>query len=574
MANSVEISIIAVDSASNILKKIAGNFGALGAVAVAAIGVATKTAEQAVEATMKWEDTLDNLQDKMGSTASESAAYAYAAKVAGVQVDTFARSNVILMKGLTTAQGKLDTTGKSLEKWGVKVKDASGKVKTMATLTSDIAKKFGELGTAQERVNFLTEIYGRQGAELIDFFDVLNGEGGVDPLAKKMENLGLAMDPARFENFNRNMERLRMVVLATQVAFTEKLMPVLESVLAWSSDFAAADTAGRVKMIQEAMTKFDLPQLTSQFKDWVASVDWGAISQKFADGMNQVDWAGITKAALDSGVNIEQAMLDIIQRTDWASLSSALGVAFTGVVRDGIGGALVNAWIPAAEQFWLLIDNLKYGLIQRFEDMRGAIAGAASNIVSSVIGAFSSLPGRVVGYANSMADQLEDVFKAIEAMVVQRFFNMVQKGAATILAGIGAVVDAAHALMAAVQAAVHDVYFTVYGTVEITQTMNAVTKAMNPGHYGGGGGGKKKAAGGPASGITLVGEQGPELVSLPAGSYVHNNADTRGMLSGWQGVTVNLTYAPMISLATRQEAEEVLLPIIRSSLRQLKGQAV
>ena len=42
----------------------------------------------------------------------------------------------------------------------------------------------------------------------------------------------------------------------------------------------------------------------------------------------------------------------------------------------------------------------------------------------------------------------------------------------------------------------------------------------------------QKAAGGPASGMTWVGERGPELVSLPSGSYVHNNRDSMAMAGG------------------------------------------
>lgn len=46
----------------------------------------------------------------------------------------------------------------------------------------------------------------------------------------------------------------------------------------------------------------------------------------------------------------------------------------------------------------------------------------------------------------------------------------------------------------------------------------------------------KKATGGYASGLTLVGERGAELVNLPSGSYVHNAESTKGMMGG---VTVN-----------------------------------
>jgi hypothetical protein len=43
------------------------------------------------------------------------------------------------------------------------------------------------------------------------------------------------------------------------------------------------------------------------------------------------------------------------------------------------------------------------------------------------------------------------------------------------------------------------------------------------------------ATGGTRSGIQLVGEEGPELVSLPVGSYVHTASQTRGMLTSGAG---------------------------------------
>lgn len=41
-----------------------------------------------------------------------------------------------------------------------------------------------------------------------------------------------------------------------------------------------------------------------------------------------------------------------------------------------------------------------------------------------------------------------------------------------------------------------------------------------------------KATGGPASGLTLVGERGPELVDLPNGSYVHSNINSERIVAG------------------------------------------
>jgi hypothetical protein len=56
-----------------------------------------------------------------------------------------------------------------------------------------------------------------------------------------------------------------------------------------------------------------------------------------------------------------------------------------------------------------------------------------------------------------------------------------------------------------------------------------------------------RAGGGAARGLTLVGENGPELVSLPGGSYVHNNSETRRMMSGGSSTqTININnYGPV-----------------------------
>ena len=53
-----------------------------------------------------------------------------------------------------------------------------------------------------------------------------------------------------------------------------------------------------------------------------------------------------------------------------------------------------------------------------------------------------------------------------------------------------------------------------------------------------------KAAGGNASGITLVGERGPELVDFGQGARVYNNPSTRSMMGGSPG-------APHITISTQ-----------------------
>jgi hypothetical protein len=51
-----------------------------------------------------------------------------------------------------------------------------------------------------------------------------------------------------------------------------------------------------------------------------------------------------------------------------------------------------------------------------------------------------------------------------------------------------------------------------------------------------------RASGGPASGWTLVGERGPEIVKLPNGSYVNSSANSQLMLDGAGGESIIINY--------------------------------
>ena len=72
-----------------------------------------------------------------------------------------------------------------------------------------------------------------------------------------------------------------------------------------------------------------------------------------------------------------------------------------------------------------------------------------------------------------------------------------------------------------------------------------------------------KAGGGSASGLTWVGEQGPELVNLPQGSHVYT-APQSARMGG--GATINFIYSPALSLSDRTEAETKLIPILKRLL--------
>lgn len=309
------------------------NLGVAGAIAGVTALIGTMAA--AVKIGFDWAGELDSIGDVMDVTNDQAAALNFTLHKSGVSTETFAKSAVILNKGLVKADGTLDTIGKSLHNWGVEVKDANGQLKDQGVLINDIAAKYGTLGTQQEKVNFLTEVFGRNGAELIDFFDVLAKEGGMDAVTQKIKAFGLAIDPARYEDFTRNLEEIKLIGTGLAVTFTEQVMPALESLLSWVGTFAAADPATKLQMLADPLK--ELFNLTDAFRQGVSEIDWAGLSQTLADNINNIDWNTVGLYFHQGVSNVLQGIYIAFSEIDWAALSDALATGTAELVAGAFG---------------------------------------------------------------------------------------------------------------------------------------------------------------------------------------------------------------------------------------------
>jgi hypothetical protein len=245
------------------------------------VGAAIQAVEGMIKASFKWADELDSITDIMDVSTRSAAAYNFVLRKSGTATETFTKGMVILGKGLVDANGKLDTTGKALKEWGVDVLDSNKMLKDQETLIGEVAEKYATFATQQEKVNFLTEVFGKSGAELVDFFDTLAAEGGIDAVTKKVQELGLAIDPDRYEQFNRNLEELKLIGLGIAVGFTEKLMPILENLTKWIME----------KGIPGFMRFKD--QLISEFQDGGIGEALEFIDDAIAEHIDNIDWSGL-----------------------------------------------------------------------------------------------------------------------------------------------------------------------------------------------------------------------------------------------------------------------------------------
>ncbi len=201
------------------------------------------------EMTFDWAGDMDSLQDVMGGTNKEAAALNFVLRKSGTETEKLTTAMTVLEKGLIDANGELDVSGKKLAEFGISALDANGTLKDNATIIQEVSDKYNSYGTQTERVNLLTELFGKSGAGLIDVFDTLQGEGGIEGATKKVTAFGLAIDPAKYEKFQRNIEEIKLAGLGMAVTFVDTLMPAVEGFTDWWETEGVAATQSMVKWL-------------------------------------------------------------------------------------------------------------------------------------------------------------------------------------------------------------------------------------------------------------------------------------------------------------------------------------
>lgn len=376
------------------------------------VDIITDLIGDAVSATFDWAEGMDALGDATGMTAEQTAAWSFVAKKAGVEVDTLANSTVILQKGLFDSKGELSSTGKALADFGIEIKDANGNIKDQNTLMGDIAAKYAEFGTQTERVDFLTNIFGKSGAKLVDVFDVLAQEGGIDAVSQKVKDLGLAIDPDRYEQFTRNLEELKLAGTGLAIQFTEQLMPVFERVLEWAQQFQGMTPEQIFQRLGEMIAAFP-----AQFSEWAKSINWELVSQDIVNGIQSIDWNALGQWVGESAKQIADGLVTIFTGIDWGALFGAIGTAFMEFATGLVGGDFEtfkavwkNNWEQAKQIVATAIEGAKQAVLSWLQSLPAAVTTwfgkmlqKVTEFVDKIVSALAPLADALAGAATGAA---------------------------------------------------------------------------------------------------------------------------------------------------------------------------
>jgi len=344
---------------------------------MAGIDAITGLITGAVDRTREWTEGMDALGDVTGMSEDKLASWSFIAKKAGVEIETLSSATTIMAKGLLDSSGELSTTGKALQDFGIDIKDANGNVRDQSALMDDIGKKYAEFGTQTERVDFLTNIFGRSGAKLVDVFDTMANEGGIDQVKKKVESLGLVLDPTQYEEFQRNLNEVDLTFTGLANAFTGPLLPgatsLLETFTKWIQSPWVAEGIANIGE--------KLGDLASDIAMGIETGDWDAF---FADIK---EFTGFDLAAINTNFQEFQAASQTETaaiKEHWNQLLTAISERLNMVFgTEGIN--LVIDWKQIGITALQAIDIILFGLTKTWEFFNSVLQNTI-NLLSVVSG--------------------------------------------------------------------------------------------------------------------------------------------------------------------------------------------
>lgn len=557
-----------------------GAFGAL--LGIAGAGGLAMMAKQAIDTV----GGLGELASQLGITTDTLQAFQYAATQVGLSSAEMETSIGRLTRTIgDAAQGEKEAVD-AFVALGVGVLDASGKVRSTEDVLRDAADALQRIPDPARRASLAVDLMGRAGQKMLPFLE--NGAAGIDDLTGRARELGLVFDEDIIASadeasdklatlskvmgvqFNAALVELAPLLTGTADAlldvvratrFLYELMAVppemrsienlnrqinrLYSDLAgwqekvgdpWHNQGTVQQNIDAIKdelselikarsILEGAGSKFDAgtgtgssnPPATGSTKKSPAEIQTENLTKKIADLQLQVDTFDLS--AVDKKIAESLAGVDM-------SLSGAgeQVTAITTLIRS------LNDLETAAAASKAEVESIDALIAELTENdnARKAEGAAITESVRTPLESYTAALEKLriqldLGYIsqdtfNRKVGELdEELAKATEGST--EFRDIAEDAMSTIWAGLSdAVVEADNlneALSGVLKTLAKMLANKAFGALA-DFGLNAIFGTA--------------AVGGPRSGLTLVGERGPELVNLPAGSYVNPAMSSAAMM--------------------------------------------
>jgi TP901 family phage tail tape measure protein len=264
--------------------------------------------------------------------------------------------------------------------------------------------------------------------------------------------------------------------------------------------------------------------------------------------------------ALTSVTNLGTGFLTTVQTTAGTAIATVTDMT----------GQITSQYATLANGVTLNAGTMQTGVLTATTAMHDGTILSVQDMAGNAIVTVTDMHGQVTNQYTTMAAESGAVLSEFAALSLEQFGAVAESA----LKPIEPIENLGESLANIPQADMSDTVKQFGEAAAAAKKAQAAIKALAdatedlPGSFGGSKGGKssglsKKAAGGWASGLTLVGEEGPELLSLNRPHYVTPNS----ALSGGGGPVTVVNVSVGGSLVAQSELEDTIARAVATSLR-------
>jgi hypothetical protein len=372
--------------------------------------------------------------------------------------------------------------------------------KVLAALPPDlrmgmVADSFKALPDGAEKTALAMQLFGKSGRDLLPILNM--GAKGINEQLDAMDKFGLAVDQkgvAKQKELIKSQREMRAAMEGVKIQLGQALIPVMAQV---------------AKALVPVVTAFN--KLVTTCPALVPIIV--GLAAAFAALMVLGSVGGAITAILPLLPVLAAGFTAV-----WAAVTGPIGLVVLGIAAVGAAFVLlytkvgwfrdaVNAVWSWIQGNWPLLLGILTGpfgaaavfIITHFDQVKAA----ASSVVTAVAAFFASLPGRVASVGRQVADTILNPLKAIPGQAVSIGRSIVEAIASGIRAAAGAIMSAIESIL----------------PVPPKKAAGGAAGLMSKLATGGIIAAQGGAAVG-AGGTVLVGERGPELATMPAGTRI------------------------------------------------------
>lgn len=206
------------------ISKIGTAFVAMGATAVGAVGILTKSAIDGA-------DSVAKMAQSAGVGIEALSQLKYAADLSGVSVEQLGIGIGRLNRNISDTAAGTGEAREAFKALGIDVKTADGNLKNADRIMEEVADRFLKMEDGAGKSAIAMMLFGKSGAAMIPLLN--GGSAGIKQLREEADALGLTITSKTgkaAEEFNDNLTRLNYVKQGLFNTIAEDLLPSLVSV--------------------------------------------------------------------------------------------------------------------------------------------------------------------------------------------------------------------------------------------------------------------------------------------------------------------------------------------------------